>query len=285
MRENKPSSTAKIVAFWRALGDLGLTSVPDFHDPYARQLLPGRLSQTLLARAERRVRDERDELVRGLRPHLDGIMLRVAYIDALIAERIAPQVVILGAGLDTRAWRLSALRGARVFEVDHPATQSYKRMHAGALGVPISELTYVPVDFARDSLAHALAAAGHQAHVPSVWVWEGVIMYLQDPALRATLEHVQRASAPQSSLIAHYHEPSRASGKRWIMAQRKLVLRWLGEPQLGLREREVMRAELTRASFAVLSDAGVQEQALRVGGNPPDKPELLVSRIALATPL
>lgn len=285
MRANKPSGTAKIVALWRALGDLGLTSVPDFHDPYARQLLPGKLAQSFLARVERRSRDARDPLLRGIRPYLDGMMLRVAYIDALIAERIAPQLVILGAGLDTRAWRLPALRGVRVFEVDHPATQSYKRLHARALAEPLAQLHYVPVDFGQDSLEHALLAAGHQAQVPTLWVWEGVIMYLPDAALRATLGHIRRACAAGSSLIAHYHEPNVQIASRWGVLQKQLVLGLLGEPQLGLRTREIMREELKRAGFELLSDAGVHEQALRVGGDPPEKPEMRVSRIALAVPV
>jgi methyltransferase (TIGR00027 family) len=239
----------------------------------------------LLARARRRLRDPNDELVRGIRPYLDGILLRVAFIDALIAERPAAQVVILGAGLDTRAWRLRVLHDVRVFEVDHPATQTYKQRHARALGPPLADLRYVPVDFTRDALDSALAVAGHDARAPTLWIWEGVIMYLQDAALRSTLRTVHQLSAAQSSLIAHYHEPGAAGPNTWGALQRKLVLGLLGEPQLGLRDRSVMKRELTDARFQVLLDAGVREQAQRVGGDAPDKPETRVSRIALATPV
>ena len=126
---SRPSRTAMMVALWRSLADRGITSIPNFSDPFAHQLIAGRLlPRLILARAQKR----RDKF----QPWIDGLILRVAFIDRLIAERKPRQVVILGAGLDTRAWRLEALRGVRVFEVDHPATQSYKRDHAPKLGAP-----------------------------------------------------------------------------------------------------------------------------------------------------
>jgi methyltransferase (TIGR00027 family) len=215
-------------------------------------------------------------------PYLDMITLRVAFIDAIIAERRPRQAVILGAGLDTRAWRSPALQGVRVFELDHPATQAYKRERAARLGAPLAQVDFVPIDFTRSQVDSVLAAAGFAAEVPTLWVWEGVIMYLDDAALRATLRAVRRASAPGSTLVAHYHEPNEDNTAR-ITVMRKLVLSLLKEPQIGLRSRSVMRNEVERAGFHVAEDAGLAEQAARVGGTrAPTQPAVQMSRILVA---
>src|SRR5690242_15021905 len=147
MRKGTASRTAMMVAFWRTLADMGITTIPRFADPGARKLLSGPLARLMLARADRLAADPTGPGARRLRPWIDGIVLRVAFIDAVITAARAKQVVIVGAGLDTRAWRLETLRDAHVFELDHPATQSYKRAHAEALGAPLGRHTYVPIDF------------------------------------------------------------------------------------------------------------------------------------------
>jgi methyltransferase (TIGR00027 family) len=279
MRSGQASRTAKMVAFWRDLGDQGMTSVPHFSDPAARQLLSGPFWRFMLGRGAVLAKSPHGKTASGMRPWVDGLILRVAFIDAVIAASAPRQVVILGAGLDTRAWRLPALRGLPVFEVDHPDTQAYKREHAAKLGPPLADLRYVPVDFRRDSLARALIAAGFHVNAPAVWVWEGVIMYLDDAALRGTLTSIRTLSAPGSTLIAHYHLPEvtrRAAGVR------KLIFSLLGEPQIGLRTRERMRDEIARAGFELIEDAGIAEQAARVGGTLSNDPRLQVSRILVA---
>lgn len=71
-----------------------------------------------------------------------------------------------------------------MFLVDLPSTQGYMRDRAPTLGEPLARLVWVPVDFGRDDLSEALAAAGHDPTVPTTWVWEGVTMYLDDAAVR-----------------------------------------------------------------------------------------------------
>jgi methyltransferase (TIGR00027 family) len=268
-----------IVAYWRALADLGLTRVPDFSDPAAAKLLDGPLWRLMLKGAGALAREPQSVLARRMRPYVDGLVLRVAFIDAVIQASGVRQVVILGAGLDTRAWRLPALRGARVFEVDHPATQAYKRAHVARLGPPLAEVSFVPVDFTRDDLASALAGAGHDLRAPSLWVWEGVIMYLDDAALRSTLSTVRRLSPPGSELIAHYHEREASAS---AVLFRTLLLSSLGEPQLGIRAQQVMRAEIERSGFRLIEDAGLAEQAARVGATAPANSSLDISRVLVA---
>jgi methyltransferase (TIGR00027 family) len=279
MRAGRPSKTAMMVAFWRSLADRGLTTVPGFSDPAARELLDGPFWAFMSARVERLARQASGDRTKGFVPWIDSLVLRVAFIDSEIAKMKPRQVVILGAGLDTRAWRLEALRGARVFEVDHPATQTYKRDRAPRLGPPIAAVEYVAIDFVRDHLETRLRAAGFDATLPTAWVWEGVIMYLDDTALRKTLASIRALFVPGSRLIAHYHEPeSTKRGNAW----RLLLFSWLREPQIGLRTARTMASEITRAGFTLLEDAGLGEQAVRVGTTAPANAPLRVSRIAVA---
>jgi methyltransferase (TIGR00027 family) len=279
MREGRASKTAMMVAFWRSVADRGVTSVPGFSDPLAHRLLDGVWSAALgpFTRLARKTSPSRTE---GVLPWADSLMLRVAFIDALLAEMKPRQVVILGAGLDTRAWRLEALRGARVFEVDHPATQAYKRARAPRLGPPLATVDYVAIDFEREALETKLSAAGFDRALPTAWVWEGVVMYLDDAALRKTLLSIRSLFAPGSRLIAHYHEPG---STRRGSALRRVVFSWLGEPQIGLRTAGTMASELARAGFTPALDAGLDEQAARLGTTVAANAPLRVSRIAVAT--
>ncbi len=281
MRKNRASTTAKMVALWRALADGGATTVPGFRDPYAADMLGGGFG---LALAVLRRRFNRTTPAGGARvaPPYDPIPIRVAVIDAELVEAVKQgcrQVVILGAGFDTRAYRLEALAGLKVFEVDHPATQADKRERARALPRALAEVVWTAVDFERDSLAERLAAAGHDAAAPTVWVWEGVVMYLADEAVSATLDAVRARSAAGSVLVLHYHEPSDTGLRRGL---RGLLMSSLGEPQIGTRSRVAMRGLVERAGLVVAKDLGIAEQASQVGAAAPDNDLARISRILIA---
>jgi methyltransferase (TIGR00027 family) len=213
---------------------------------------------------------------------LDVIPLRVRAIDVEVRRAVelgCRQVVILGAGLDTRAFRMEALAPTHVFEVDHPATQAFKRRMAESLSPMAEQLHYVPVDFERDSLSSRLQEAGHRREVPTAWIWEGVVMYLSDEALRTTLRAVAAASALGSTLVLNYHEPD-VGGRAWL---RHLLLTsvW-DEPQIGLRSRESMLAEVEAVGFHVVSDTGTADWATQFGAPTPDSRSADVARIAVA---
>lgn len=118
------------------------------------------------------------------------------------------QYVLLGAGLDSFCWR-SPLAGAlRVFEVDHPDTQRWKRaaLTTAGLAVP-SCVTFVPADLGQDSLAEALARAGFDRGAPAVISWLGVTMYLDQPDIERVLATVA-GCAPGTQLIADHMLPA-----------------------------------------------------------------------------
>ncbi len=144
------------------------------------------------------------------------IAVRTAFLDAEVRAAIdegVAQIVMLGAGYDTRAARL-AREGVRFFEVDQPATQADKRARLRALdGYPIDAATYVPCDFETQDFVAQLRDGGFDAFAPAVFVWEGVVYYLTEPAVRATLRRVAEACHPESRVHFDY------VGKRFVEGQ------------------------------------------------------------------
>ncbi len=148
------------------------------------------------------------------------VALRTAYLDAQIAKWTAAgrvgQVVLLGAGLDMRAWRLP--EGARVpfFEVDAPASQAYKRERVATLQLPTDRPgpTYVSCDFERDDFLDRLQARGFDRSVPALFVWEGVTMYLSEGAIDGTLTRVARDTDSRSLMCFDFVGKRMASGDR-----------------------------------------------------------------------
>ena len=170
----------------------------------------------------------------------------------------ATQYVLLGAGLDTFAYR-NPYADLRVFEVDHPATQHWKRGLLGRGGIDVpGSMTYVPVDFERQSLAEQIAAAGFDALQPTVFAWLGVVPYLSLQAFRSTLGVIQR-STRGSALVMDYGLPRAVLPPREQMERDSLAQRveLAGEPfRLLLTPAEVAQ-ELS--AFSEIEDLGSTE--------------------------
>jgi methyltransferase (TIGR00027 family) len=121
-------------------------------------------------------------------------------------ENGARQVVILGAGFDTRAYRFAELlKDKRVFEVDYRSTQEIKkqRLVAASITVP-PQVRFAEIDFKKDSLHEVLLNAGYQPTEKTFFIWEGVSMYLTENAVRETLRSISAHSAPESSLVMDF---------------------------------------------------------------------------------
>ena len=126
-----------------------------------------------------------------------AMMIRTRFIDEALDRAVAggaAQVVILGAGFDTHAYRCRVLlAGIRVFEVDRPATQALKRERVReAIGEIPENLTYVPIDFQHDDLGGVLARHGHDRTQPTFFIMEGVTMYVPEGDVRRTLQFIGR---------------------------------------------------------------------------------------------
>jgi methyltransferase (TIGR00027 family) len=127
--------------------------------------------------------------------------VRTAFLDNLVRNWDGPQVVILGAGLDTRAARL-AREGLRFFEVDHPATQRGKRTGLSALGdYPVDAAQYAGCEFETDDPIACLVSAGLNPELPTLVLWEGVVHYLSDSAIRATSRRISGGLHNRSVLV------------------------------------------------------------------------------------
>ena len=253
VKAERPSRTAHFVALGRAMADAGLSHVPDFHDPTARVFLNDKGKRSL-AKTEQAARGGKRAIgLEMARVAADLIALRTKAIDRAVRDAVAggaTQLVILGAGYDGRAWRMPELAGVRVFEVDHPATQRDKRAHLPELPPAVGIVSFVPIDFERESLDAVLERAGHDRSSPTCWIWEGVVMYLTRDAMRATLRGIAGRTAPGSTLIVNYHTVHRRLFAR-------LVFRLIGEPQISAWTPEEMAADLRSVGFLVREDSGM----------------------------
>jgi methyltransferase (TIGR00027 family) len=177
-------------------------------DPYARWFL-GPMSRAALASWEASGRFGR--LAERLSPGLTAwVLTRHRYIDDCLSRALAAdvaQVVLLGAGYDTRAYRFAReLRGRTVFEVDYPATSRRKARiiarHAREL--PAASVRQVEIDFQTEPLRDRLLEAGFRADARTFFVWEGVSMYLTRDAVKSTLHTVHDLSARGSEIAMDF---------------------------------------------------------------------------------
>lgn len=207
MNPRKSSKTAVGIAACRA-GEHGRPAQDRIcSDPYAVHFLPWRFH--LIARFPPLVnylRKKRREKTPGL---YEAIVARVRYIDDFLGECAAKglgQCVILGAGFDTRAYRVPGLaQGVRVFEVDHPATQAVKRRVLKKIFSPVpGHVTFVPVRFNSQALGTRLLESGYDPGLKTLFIWEGVIMYLTRRAVEKTLDFMANNSGPGSRVILDY---------------------------------------------------------------------------------
>jgi methyltransferase (TIGR00027 family) len=262
MQRGRASRTAQHNALFRALESARPDGQRVVDDEVARTLLSGGLAlvpriAAMPGMAEPILRYV-DRRWPGVRT---AVVARTRLIDDLLAELVptVDQVVILGAGFDTRAHRLSALRGKDVFEVDHPDTQAAKRRALRRLDAPPG-LRLVPCDFQAGRLEAALADAGFDPARRTLVLWEGTTNYLTEDAVDATLRWCARA--PEGShLVMTYVDravidhPERFSGTEQLFA----TLDDVGERfTFGLRPQETA-AYLAERGLALRSDVAAPE--------------------------
>lgn len=261
----RPSLTARAVAAGRAIGYLHL------YDPLAVEFLPAaervvvRRARTVASRAVGA--DAVAVATGGVSRHA---ALRMAAMDTAVAECVqagAHQIVIVGAGYDTRAWRLGAVSGRTVWELDLPGTQRVKRRALSRVGEDraadkpdgplrtdrVADVRFVEVDLASQSVTDALVESGHDTTQPTAWVWEAVAPYLTDDAVRATLADLRAGSAPGSHLAMTFAGPV-VGGSRTLSpvtgALASIAFHVLGEPILSSYDKWEISTLLTDMGFA-----------------------------------
>ena len=242
MKDDTPSTTAAWVAALR--GGLGLelpAGAQLCDDPYSREFsgntLPPYVWNVLRGPLSRSL--QRGLLRRIALGWVLYIQVRTRYLDDLVLRFVAnggTQIVLLGAGYDCRAVRFAdALHKATVFEVDHPATQKRKREVLTRAQAPQERVRYISSDFVNQPIsgvADVLASHGHQSHLPTLTLWEGVTMYLTEDTIRASLAAMHRYGGATGSMVGvTYFDRERVlKGKREGACGLRTMVARVGEP-------------------------------------------------------
>lgn len=233
------------------------------HDPFAKEFLFHRTLRWLT-----RSRWWARGVLRFLQYWAPGgqefLTIRPRLVDELAAAQAAQgvgQIVLLGAGFDTLAWRLrEALRGVTIFEVDHPATQQAKRQASARIGQP-DNLRFVAVDFERDDFVEKLCEAGFDSTRQSFIVWVGVSYYLTGKAVADTLRRIAAISQPGTKLIWDYMLAEVVDGTSSDQAALDKARRAarLGEPWLFGLQPERLGEYLAQFGLRLLKDYEPEE--------------------------
>ena len=258
MIEARPSRTALRVALRRAAHQIVNAEPLVFPDALAVPILGSAYAQELRRTPDPPPGHRLRPFSAGLRAH---IVARSRYAEDTLASAMAQgatQYVLLGAGLDTFAYR-SPFDELSVFEVDHPATQQWKRTLLWQAGIPVPDgLSFVPVDFETQHLGTELRHAGFDRERKTVFAWLGVVPYLTPDAFRATVDFI--AEQPRgSAVVLDYSQPRRVLAPPEQLAQDSLASRvaLAGEPfQMFFTPGEIA-AELHR--FRQIEDRGATE--------------------------
>ncbi|HZO33097.1 MAG TPA: SAM-dependent methyltransferase [Chloroflexota bacterium] len=167
----------------------------------------------------------------GVPPMKDQPAARTTFFDEALARHLADvdQLVILGAGLDTRSYRLPAGSSIRCFEVDTPWTQPFKRAMLKKAGIDTARVTFVPADFEREDWFEKIVAAGFDPSKPTFFLWEAVTMYLDREAVENTLRKVA-GTVPGSAVAFDYFSREQLGDQSAIWRYGRAVLKAVGEP-------------------------------------------------------
>ncbi len=252
-----PSTTAGVVVFLRACA---YKEQPPFQGPdhiarvFYQGLAKGLLDFSLLTLP----------LLRALLPGLyEYITARTRFLDQVFLGALVhqiPQIVLLGAGYDTRAYRFASHNHAtRIFEMDAPATQRAKcaRLAHAKIATPPT-MSFIPINLNRDNLGDALGAAGFSTQQTTLFIWEGVTMYLTAAAVDVTLAFIKHNTPAGSTLAFDYAYRSAITGKGNYYGAKQVIqsVRLLGEPyRFGIGEAgsDEISAFLAKRGFETLA--------------------------------
>ena len=248
MQSGKPSRTAWAAAAHRAVHQV-LEQGFIFADPFALRIL-GKDAEAAIREAEQKPSRRRMRIFIAARTRFAEDALAAA------VERGVCQLVVLGAGLDTCAYRSAWGERLRIFEVDHPATQAWKRRRLEEAAIPIPKsVTFAPIDFERQTLPEGLAAAGFDSSQQTFFTWLGVVPYLTEEAVWSTLGFI--ANLPNGAhVVFDYSDPpdSLPPEGRAGHEKRAAHVAELGETWLTYFEADDLRAKLMALGFSEIED-------------------------------
>ena len=269
-----PSKTALGAAVGRAIG--AKNPDPKFRNPdYLAIRFLGPRERSLLADLPAGILDLDYDATIKQYPNptfISAMLSRTRYFDERLDEALrggARQIIILGAGLDSRGYRFKDLpRGVKFFEVDYGPTQEYKKQRVREIfGRLPDRIRYVAMDFAKDDLLTELGKYGYSPSEKTLFIWEAVVFYLPESAVKSTLHFVRDHSGPGSTIAFDYafsrhprmnnpNDPAARAGEPWIF----------GFPETGAAEfvrqegLQVVRDELIPARDFGRCIGGVHER-------------------------
>ncbi|HXY01394.1 MAG TPA: SAM-dependent methyltransferase [Candidatus Limnocylindrales bacterium] len=269
MQSGKPSRTAWTAAAHRAAHQI-LEQGRIFSDPLALRIL-GEDGNVVVQEAAAQPSKQRMRIFIAIRTRFAEDALAAA------VERGVRQIVVLGGGLDTYAFRNPFGETLRIFEVDHPATQAWKCELLHDAGIPLpSSLSFAPVDFECQTLAEGLEAVNFDRERQTFFTWLGVVPYLTAEAVWSTLAFM--AGLPNGAhVVFDYSDPPNALSPKARASHdlRAAYAETVGEPWITYFEADQLRAKLMALGFCEIEDLGPPQIAERYLPKPlrafPDK--------------
>jgi methyltransferase (TIGR00027 family) len=263
VQTGKPSRTAWAAASHRAAHQI-LENGSIFHDPLALRIL-GEDAEAVARDAAQNPSKRRMRVF---------IAVRTRFAEDSLANAVlrgVSQLVVLGAGLDTFAYRSPFGAKLKIFEVDHPATQAWKRERLSAAGIAVPELlTFAPVDFERQTLAEGLSLAGFDPSRQTFFTWLGVVPYLTEEAVWSTLRFISELPGKAHVVFDYSDPPETLSPElRDDHDRRAARVENLGEAWVMYFEAEKLRAELLQLGFYEVEDLGPAQIVERYFPNRP----------------
>ncbi len=251
MEANQPSRTAQGAAMHRAAHQL-IDIPPIFADPLALRIIGEDAAEAI-----RLNRDEAASRAPGLRAL---VAARSRFTEDCLAAAMArgvAQYVLLGAGLDTFAYR-EPRSGLHVFEVDHPATQGWKRSRLAEVAIAIPDwVTYAPVDFECETLREGLLRAGFDFRSPAVFAWLGVTPYLTTDAVMGTLTFIASLAKGSEVIFDYPATPTTIEQRARFDALAERVSA-IGEPLRSHFEPEALARAIRGLGYGFIEDLGAE---------------------------
>jgi len=270
MKQNSPSLTANKVAMMRATHQI-LDNPKIFEDPIALSIIG--------TQGVSEIRSEKLKFKTRLHSYLRAIVVaRSRFVEDELSRAIKQgihQYVILGAGLDTFSYRNPySDTGLRVFEIDYPATQEWKRQQLNAANISIPEsLTFVPIDFESQSLGDRLQEVGFKTDKPSFFSWLGVTMYLNKETVMSTMKYITSSTPSGSLIIFDYTVPPSSQNfiRRFVFRLLARKMAAIGEPWQTFFDPQQLAMELKDIGFAHVEDFDPENINSRFFSNRTDK--------------
>jgi len=249
METSRPSGTAEAIALMRAVHLLVDDDPKICEDPLALTFLGPEPTTALKSNPQVFQTPEFCSL-RAV------FVVRQRYAEDELARAVThsvSQYVILGAGLDSFAYRRPDLmQTLRVYEVDHPSTQQWKRQRLTELGIAIpNNLTFIPIDFEVQTLAEGMATSAFKHHEPAFFSWLGVTQYLTADAVFSTLQYVAPSTAPGSEIVFQIILPPSilSAEDQALVAVASQLAAHQGEPWRSFFEPKALEARLRAMGF------------------------------------